>query len=232
MALLSGAFRSAYDVAFQVSPIIFTGGIVGGSGPVPVISLVGQLAGFAQGALTSGALSTNDAWARFVPLAGTSVIENTIGQYPFANQNVAANAIIRQPLNIGMQMIVPIKDAGGYLTKLALFTALQQSFVSHNAAGGTYTIATPSYIYTGCIMLSMTDITAGETRQQQVVWQLMFQQPLTTQAELNGSLNSVMAAIDSGQATTGALTATGSLISGILPQLSTVTQPLEGGISL
>jgi hypothetical protein len=197
---IANAARSAYDIAFQVSPIILTGGIVANTNgsALPIIALTGQVASFAQGALTGG-LSLDDFYARFLPLPGSTVISNAIGMYPFANQDVAANAIIRQPLNISLQMIAPVKDAGGYFTKLAIFTALQQSLQSHNAAGGTYSIATPSYIYTACIMTGMTDITSGETKQQQVAWQLDFVQPLVTQQQAQSSYSGLMSKLAGGQ---------------------------------
>lgn len=208
MATLSSAARSAYDLAFQVSPIFLTGGVVSGvqGGILPVIAVVGQLAGFAQGALSSG-FSMSDFYARFVPMAGASVISNTVGTYPFANQYVAANAIIQQPLNVSLQMIAPVKDAGGYLSKLAVFTNLQNTFSSHNAAGGTYTVATPSYIYTGCIMTGMNDITGGDTKQQQIIWQLDFMQPLVSLSQAQNAQNSLMSALSNGQVTSGSLTA-------------------------
>lgn len=197
---LTSAARSAYDIAFQVSPIILTGGSVANTNgsALPIIALMGQAAAFAQGALTNG-FSLDDFYARFVPMPGSTVISNAIGTYPFANQDVAANAIIRQPLNISLQMIAPVKSGGGYLTKLAIFTALQQSLASHNAAGGTYSIATPSYVYTNCIMVAMTDITSGETRQQQIMWQLDFVQPLITQQQAQASQNGLMSKIAGGQ---------------------------------
>lgn len=200
MAFIGNTARSAYNIAFQVSPIILTGGIVANTngGALPIIALVGQAAAFVQGALTSG-FSESDFYATFVPLPGSTVISNAVGTYPFANQSVAANAIIQQPLNVSLQMIVPVKDTGGYLTKLAVFTALQQSLTAHNAAGGTYSIATPSYVYTGCIMTAMTDITSGETKQQQILWQLDFVQPLVSQQQAAAAKSGLAAKYSAGQ---------------------------------
>jgi hypothetical protein len=200
VSAIANASRTAYDTAFQVSPIILTGGIVSGSpgGALPIIALVGQAAAFVQGVVSNG-FSTSDFYARFVPIPGATVIANTIGTYPFANQSVAANAIIQQPLNVSLQMIAPVKDTGGYLTKLAVFTAMQRSFATHNAAGGTYSIATPSYIYTNCIMTGMTDITSGETKQQQILWQLDFVQPLISLQQAQNAQNGLMSKLTGGQ---------------------------------
>lgn len=236
MAILSNAARTAYDVAFQVSPIILTGGIVANTqgSALPIIALVGQAASFAAGALLDG-FSMDDFYARFVPLPGSTVISNAIGTYPFANQQVAANAIINQPLNISLQMIVPVKQTGGYMTKLAVFTALQQSLSSHNAAGGTYSIATPSYVYTNCIMTAMTDITSGETRQQQILWQLDFVQPLITQQQATAAQNGLMSKLTGGQQAGGSWSgisgvASQGALSGVPQQVANVTNFLSQGI--
>lgn len=198
-SIVSDAFRSVYDIAFQVSPIILVGGIASNTlgGMLPLIALTGQSAAFAQGAL-SGGLSANDFFARFVPIPGSTLINQTVATYPFANQAIAANATIQQPLTISLRMIAPVKDTAGYLTKLAIWTSLQNSLVAHNASGGTYTIATPWYIYTNCLLTSVTDTTGGDTRQQQIFAQWDFVQPLVTQQQANAAYNSLMSKLNSG----------------------------------
>ena len=200
MSGTANAFRSAYDLAFQVSPIILTGGIASGllGSALPIIGLVGQLASFAQGALTNG-LSSQDFFAKYVPIPGSNIISNAVATYPFANQQVAANAIIEQPLNVSLRMIAPVKDNGGYLTKLALFTALRTSLQQHNVSGGTYAIATPAYIYTNCLMTGMTDITGGDTEQQQIEWQLDFVKPLISKQSAAQAFSALMGKLAGGQ---------------------------------
>lgn len=197
---MTNLFRSTYDLAFQVSPIILVGGIASQSlgGMLPIIALTGQAAAFAQGVVTGG-LNEDAFFAKFLPIPGSTLISNAIGTYPFANQQVAANAIIQQPLNVSLEMISPVKDRGGYLTKLAIYTALQSSLVAHNNAGGTYNIATPAYIYTNCLLTGMTDITGGDTNQKQVKWQLDFVQPLITQQQATASYNALMSRAAGGQ---------------------------------
>lgn len=220
---ISAGFRSAYDIAFQVSPIILNGGIVANTpgGMMPIIGLVGQLASLAQGVLSSGGLSLDDFFARYVVLPGGTIISNAVGTYPFANQQVAGNAIIMQPKNVSLLMIAPVKDTGGYLTKLALFTSLQSSLESHCAAGGTFHVATPARIYTNCILTSMTDVTGGEGRQQQIQWQLDFVQPLITQQAASSAFSALMSKLSGGQQVTdgawsGAVAAAGSAVQGAL----------------
>lgn len=200
MASPTAAYRDVYDLAFQISPVILSGGIVSSAqgGLLPIIGLVGQLAGFSAAVATSGQIGIDDFFARFIPTSGANVISNAIGTYPFANQQVAANAIIEQPLNISLQMISPVRVAGGYLTKLAIFTALRNSLQAHNDAGGVYHIATPAYIYTNCVMTAMTDITSGETKQQNVRWQLDFVKPLITQIDASAAYGALINKLTAG----------------------------------
>jgi hypothetical protein len=185
------AYRSQYDLAFQVSPIILQGGIAK-SGLIPIIQLYGQ-----TGLLTPSA-SVNDFFAQYLPLPGSTLISNAVGMYPFANQTIAANAVIQQPLTLSMLMIAPVNQPGGYLTKLSTFTALQGSLQLHNASGGTYVVATPAFVFTNLIMTGMTDTTHGEGNQQQIEWQLDFIAPLLTLAAAAAAQNNLMATITGG----------------------------------
>lgn len=191
---LNTAFRDSYNLAFQVSPIIMTGGTVG---LMPVIGLTGQLLSLLQG---GGGLE--DFYATYLPIPGGNVINNAVGTYPFANQQVAANAIIEQPKHISLLMIAPVRATGGYLTKLAIFTSLQAAFQNHNRAGGTYTVMTPAYIYTNCVMTGMTDVTGGDTKQRQVQWQIDFFNPLISQGDAKNAQNQLMGALTGGQVVT------------------------------
>lgn len=195
----STVFRDTYDLAFQVSPIILHNGIASTAlgGMLPIIGLTGQLGGFVQGVLTSG-LSLSDFYARFVPIPGANAISNAVGTYPFANQQVAANAIIEQPLNVSLLMIAPVRDKGGYLTKMAIFTSLRNALQAHNNAGGTYHIATPAFVYTDCVMTAMTDVTSGDTKQQNVQWQIDFVKPLITQSDAASAVGSLIGKITAG----------------------------------
>ncbi|MBU9228205.1 hypothetical protein [Burkholderia multivorans] len=220
---LSSGFRSAYDLSFQVSPIILNGGIVANTlgGMMPIIGLVGQLGALAQSVLSSGSVGLDNFFARFVVLPGGTIINNAVGTYPFANQQVAGNAIVMQPKNVSLLMIAPVKDTGGYLTKLAIFTSLQSSLEAHCAAGGTFHVATPARIYTNCILTSMTDVTSGEGKQQQIQWQLDFVQPLLTQQAASSAYGALMSKLAGGQQVTspawsGAVAAAGSAVQGAL----------------
>jgi hypothetical protein len=192
--VVSQAAIAAYNLAFQVSPIILQGGLASSvQGEVlPIIALVGELALFAT------ASDASQFFATYLPLPGSTLISNQIGAYPFANQFVAANAVISQPLTLSMLMIAPVNQPGGYLTKLATFTALQGSLSAHNAAGGTYSVATPAFIYNNLILLNMQDVTSGEGKQRQIEWQLDFVQPLLTLQAAQAAQSSFLAKVTSG----------------------------------
>lgn len=228
--------ETLYKLAYQISPIILTGGAASfiPGGLMPIVALT-EAANFVTGLLSGGTEASLDSFfCHFMPMPGGTIIDNQVGEYPFANQTVAANAIIAQPLRISMKMICPVKGEGGYVTKLATLIALQTALTNHNATGGTYTIATPAYLYTNCIMTAFRDITSGETRQPQSEWQIDFVQPLLTLSQAASALNSLMSKISSGLPTdlslSGIASAVGLPPSGIGPSLIPSASTLIGAI--
>ena len=191
---------SDFQLGFEISPIIFVNGIAEGlpNSQMPIISIT-QNQDY-DGGLLNGSLSLNlaDYFAVFKPLPGGQLVNNQIGTYPFANQTVAANAIITQPTMISMLMICPARGFGGYQAKLETVTALKQAFDQHNNLGGTYTIATPAFIYSECVMLGFRDVSTGDSKQSQMEWQLDFMRPLLTEEDAEQVMNSLMAKIDGG----------------------------------
>lgn len=180
------AYRSQYELAYQICPIILQGGIAAQQQGqlLPITSLWGN---------------PTEPFAEFLPLPGSTLISQSIGMYPFADQSVAANATIQQPLTISLVMIAPVNQPKGYLAKLMTFSALQKSLLNHNASGGTYNVATPAFIYYNLLMTSMTDISQeGENKQVQIEWQFDFIQPLITQKAAANAQNNLMQKITSG----------------------------------
>lgn len=190
--LASNANRAQYDLAFQTSPIILSGGIAATAqgGLLPISSLTPS--------------ASAEPFARYLPLEGSTLISQSVGMYPFANQSVAANATIQQPLTISMGMIAPVNQPGGYLAKLHVFSALQNALAQHNAAGGMYIIATPAFVYNNLLMTAMTDISQGdETHQYQINWQLDFIQPLVTLQGATAALSTLLQKVSGGTKFTG-----------------------------
>jgi hypothetical protein len=232
---MSASGRDAFRLAFEISPILLTRGIAENipGGVLPIVALT-DASSFATGLLTSGPMIDFDNFfAHWYVLPGGTLQNQSVATYPFANQAVAANAVISGPLGVSMMMVAPARAGngaiggvggaltgaataalsganivagalgggvlaavGGYTEKLAIMTALQKTIAQHNASGGTYSVITPAYIYTDCIMNTpgIRDVSAeGETQQRQVRWQWDFLQPLVlTQAAADGALNSLM----------------------------------------
>jgi hypothetical protein len=228
---------SQFELSFEISPIILTGGIASQlpGGMVPIISLL-QPQSFGSGLLSaSSPLSAADAVAHFSPMPGSTLVKNESGDYPFANQSVAANAIIFQALRVSLMMVAPAPTGGGYNLKLAAFTSLKQQLDQHHLAGGTYTVATPAYLWTNLLLMDLIDVSAGDTGQVQTRWQWNFKQPLLTLAAAQAAQNSLMMKITASMPTTGdppSASGTGSSVgepsSGVTPPVIPAAQSLSG----
>lgn len=196
---------SQFQLTYEISPIALNNGVAGPGGMTPIISLL-QPNDFPSGLTgqSSGNIGFNDFVAHFGPVEGSTLIENAVGEYPFANQFVAANAIIVQPLHVSLMMISPAPADGGYPSKLVAFTTLQQTLAKHNIQGGTYTVATPSFYWTNSLLLAIRDVSERtEGGQVQIRWQWDFVQPLLTQAAAATAQSSLMNKISSGTQITG-----------------------------
>jgi len=242
----------AFKLAYQISPIILTGGIASAlGGALPIVALT-QTGANSLGSILAARgpdVTLDRFFANYSPLPGSSLINQQIAHYPFANQSIAANAVISQPLNISLLMTCPAQPApaipgntnfsiggvglqptsvpflGGYSSKLAVMTALQNTLAQHNNSGGTYSIVTPSYIYTYCIMTGMRDVSGGGSQQVQYQWQLDFEQPLVSTAAAQTALSGLMQKMTNGSTIAGTPTWTPAGLSVGNP-LSLITQSL------
>ncbi|ECD5986352.1 hypothetical protein E2H14_05980 [Salmonella enterica subsp. enterica serovar Muenchen] len=193
-------FGQAFKLAFEVSPILLVDGIAskipGGVMPIAVLT---EGLSIVNG-LLHGEIRTRS-MAAFTPMAGTTLIQQEISNLNFYNQVTAANATIRKPNRVVMQMIRPAStEDGGYATKGMTFTALKMALDMHNQYGGCYTVMTPSFIYTRCLMRSFVD-TSGfseQNKQVQHTWQLEFEQPLSSVEQTVTTLASVLNKFDKG----------------------------------
>lgn len=216
-----------FNLAFMIAPIILQGGIAA--------QVQGQLLPITS--LTGGLPTTPEqAFAIYYPLPGSTLIEQTIGTYPFANQSIAANAVIRQPLSISMLMIAPVNQQGGYLSKQGAFNALQQALQRHNAAEGVYIIATPAFTYTGLVMTSMVDVTPESSEQKQTHYQLNFSQPLLTLAGAAAAQNALVTNLTNGSqinnpSVSGSSATSTGMLTGIPAALAGAYQSVGVGVS-
>ena len=191
----------AFQYIYQIAPVVLLGGIAsqfpGGS-----MSVFSLLQASSQGAITDPGIATSlDDFPQFIPMSGATLVDNDIGEYPFANQNTAANAIITKPLVISYRLIIPANAAGGgYAGKQAMVTAFQQSLQQHNRLGGLYACATPAFFWDACILRAVRDVSppvSFDEHQPQVEWELDFEQPLVTAQQAQQAANTLMSKIQS-----------------------------------
>lgn len=207
------AAQIAFRLSFEISPIIFTGGIAANipGGMLPVLSIA-QALSFADGLLGGSDFDIQNPFAHFSILPGGTLLDYKVGLYPFANQSVAANAVIKEPLTLSMLMKCPANSENGYSSKLAVISALQSSFDQHNQQGGTYTVATPSFIYTNLLLIRISDASDQESKQVQNAWKLDFLKPLVTLQDAQQAQNSMMSAITNGVQTDGSTSGIGQTV--------------------
>ena len=220
-----------YGLAFEASPIILTGGIASLMGGMLPIIVLTEALNFIGGILSGGeSFDIADLLAHFHPVSGTGLLENQIGKYTFFNRAVAANAIIKQPVNISFRMTCPAKGDGGMLIKTATFIALRATLDQHNQMGGTYTLLTPTGIYPNSVLLRLADASQGGTNQSQTEFQWDFEQPLLTQADLQSVQSNVMQLLGNGGQITGTPSWSG-VLTGIGSSLGIPTPGLIPGAS-
>lgn len=197
--------RSLFQLGYELSPIILCDGIAASipGGMLPIIAIT-QAANFNLAILNgSSPIDPNQFFAHFKTIPGTTLIKNEIGQYPFANQTVAANAMIAQPINVSVIMDTPANQSGAYVSKLVTFSALKAALDLHTSLGGTYNIATPAFIFTNCVLLSLRDVSDGQSKQVQTRWQWDFERPLITVAQATAAQSALMSKLSAQVPVTG-----------------------------
>src|SRR3974390_3001190 len=181
------------QLSYQVCPIILTGGAAAQipGGMLPILSL------FAGGGVNTLGLpfditDLDDAFGAFNVLSSGLLVSQTVAKYPFANQWVAANATIREPLTLSVIMDAPMRGPNAWGQKHMVMTALKQTLDRHNNLGGTYTIMTPAFMYDSMIMTNVTDNSRTNNSLPQNAWRFDFERPLVALADLYGAQNQLM----------------------------------------
>jgi len=206
----------SWKSANQISPIILTGGIaLSQGGGIPIVNFTNPgttgLTSTVNGVTVSGQVSDENVDAQldgfnanFYPAQGSTLLDFQAATYPFANQAVAANALIANPLNISMIMSFPATGDFPYSTRQNTLIALVNTLKQHAILGGLYSVVTPGYIYTNCILLRLTDI-SGDLRhpQEQLKWD--FFQPLVSQQAAQQAQNNLTQTITNGTQPSGSL---------------------------
>jgi hypothetical protein len=206
---------SFYQLLYQITPIFLNGGIatnIGGN-IVPIMALLNPNAYNVLFAGGSSSWDMDSYFGIFQPISGGSLIQQQIAEYPFANLSVAANAIVRNPIEVSLVMVTPMKTQYAWAVKNATMTALKSALDTHNNMGGTYTVFTPAYTYYDMVMLGLSDMSNPQIVTPQNTWKWDFRKPLIAQQDLVFAENNLYAKITGGIQTstewTSALTALG-----------------------
>ncbi|ECP2825077.1 hypothetical protein FZG04_05450 [Salmonella enterica] len=208
--------RELYKLGFEISPVILCDGVAQSipGGMLPIVALT-QSASYVSG-LMGGAIELTDLdkyFCHWRAAPGGTMVDYDIGRYPFANQAVAANALLSQPLRIPMLMDAPVNENTGAMTKLVTLSSLQAVLQAHASLGGTFIVATPGIIYSNCILRTERDVTGSNDALPQRQWLWDFEQPLLSETGAEQAINSYLNKIDNGdKATESAWTSTISAI--------------------
>jgi hypothetical protein len=195
----------------QISPIILTGGIAESQGgALPIVTLIQGSTDSpntdslnADGTTNEGGDPAIDGYfANFTVAPGGKLLSYLAGQYTFANQQVAANAVIQQPTNVSFIMKVPATADYGYSYKQSTLIALASSLQQHINLGGTFTAITPMNIFTYGLLLDLYDVGSSETNpQNELRWDFYF--PLISVAAANTAMNGLMQKLSNGSTISG-----------------------------
>jgi hypothetical protein len=226
---------SQIQYTYVTCPIFLTGGIAGSleGGTIPIISLLNPGAfPSGLGSVSGPDFDLDDAFAQFHAMPGASLQNYDLGRYPFANQVTAANAIITEPLNISMTMIVAFKPGNSNVSnRQSVMTSLKQTLDQHALAGGTYVVNTVSYPYQNAILKGLHDSSSAEVEIPQWRWVWDFEIPLISLEDANNVVqrySNLMGRMSSGQVVQP--NASGSITwSGTAP---TVGNPASGASSI
>jgi len=187
---MSSLSQTAFELAYEISPIYLNNPLV--PIPVPLLTLTEMF--------DIPGIENGEFFAHFKPLPNSTLEEWQVAEYPFANLTMAANAVIQMPLKLSMLMVCPAQTGGGYILKQAQLTALKLGIDTHIQTGGTFTILTPAYTYTNCLLTSLRDITPPSEKQTQIIYQWDFVQPLITTSAISAIASNLIQGITNGTA--------------------------------
>lgn len=232
---------TSIQLTFQVCPIILTGGVASQipGGMLPMLHLFSSQFSTGGLGLPFDVNNLDNAFGAFNVLPGGTLVLQSIAKYPFANQDVAANAVIREPNTISVIMDAPMRGPRAFFQKMSVMTQLKGILDTHNNMGGLYVVCTPAYLYQNLVMVSLTDNSRGNNSLPQNAWRFDFEHPLVALAELQQSYNSLLSKIGNQTQVTatqgtvlgigaGAQTQLGDSQSTPLPTTSDVSNPQTG----
>jgi hypothetical protein len=202
---------SQIQLLYQLTPIWLQNGIASGpiGGYMPILSILNYEVWSAlntQNASAAADWNFENAFAIFQPAPGGSLVKQSIAEYPFANLNVAANATLRNPINVSMIMSTPMKENSAWAMKQSRMSNLKAVLDAHNNLGGTYIVFTPAYIYNNMCMENLTDVSTAVSPLPQNTWRWDFTAPLVAISDVLGVESNLIQKLTLGLQTSGQLT--------------------------
>jgi len=193
LGFVNTAARQRFRMQYEFAPILLKNGIADGY-PEKVMSILQltQQNGYP--------LDDTGYFGYFSFVNGGTYMQNTVAQYPFANQYTAANAIVRQPNNISLLMTCPARSNMPLDRRQSIFQSLMASLDRHIAMGGMFVVYTPMAIMQNCLLLSARDSSSGENAVLQNGIIFDFQQPqIMTDEDASKATNATMSKINNGE---------------------------------
>jgi hypothetical protein len=165
--------HSAYDLAFQKSPIVLRGGSFNFE---PLSALFTLISGFNN-------------WA-FKPLSGADIFKVGVSELPSYDLSTAANSTTKEPLYFEYLLMLP---ANHFAVQLPVMYALQSILYQHRDNGGTFDCIMPAAFMDKCILTGVkTADTMTETTQLQPALVLSFMKPLISTQDVRDGYNKLM----------------------------------------
>ena len=127
---------------------------------------------------TQTGTNLDEAFGAFTVIPGGTLCVNTVPKYPLASMTMAANAIVREPINVSLVWDTPMRGPNAWDVKLTTMQALKAMLDQHNNLGGTYTVMTPAYYYDNLILTALTDNSRGGNPLPQNAWRFDFERPM------------------------------------------------------
>ena len=208
--LFNIAKRNEFQFKYELCPILLKNGIAKNLPDrlMPIVQLTQQqgypTSGMADKlikALAPGFPPTSAGYfAHFKTIPGCTLMNNSIGQYPFANSATAGNAIIQQAVNVSLLMYCPANSDYPTTARASIIESLMSALNEHIRGGGLFVVYTPLFIYDNCVLTGIRDGSEGENPELQNALIFDFLRPqVMTPDEATGAQNDMMTKISKGQ---------------------------------
>ena len=195
MSFLSAIGRFAIETVYELSPILLKNGIA--SEREEKLMLIGELT---QSLPPLPLTENNGFFAHWKTIGGGSLMQNSVAQYPLANQATAGNAIVQQPVNISMLMYCPATSLYNFALRRTFISGILSSLDLHVRLGGLFVVYTPFFTYDNCVLTGIRDASEGSVTELQNAMIFDFMRPMIMdEQEAQTAQNAFMSKITDGE---------------------------------